>query len=62
MGIVGNVTTNPNGTLTGSVTAPGLPPVPFTRTDSLSDSTTGFGDLYPQFTMRWNAGANNYMT
>jgi hypothetical protein len=22
----------------------------------------GFGDLYPMFTVRWNAGVNNYMT
>jgi hypothetical protein len=22
----------------------------------------GFGDLYPQFTLKWNAGVNNYMT
>ena len=30
--------------------------VPFMRTDSTSDFDTGFGDLYPQFTLRWNAG------
>ncbi len=23
---------------------------------------TGFGDLYPLFTLRWNAGVNNFMT
>jgi len=61
MGIYGNISTNVNGTLAGTATAPGLPPVPFMRSDSLSDAVTGFGDLYPQFTMRWNAGVNNYM-
>ncbi len=61
MGIYGNVSTNVNGTLNGTMTAPPLPPVPFTRSDSLSDSVTDFGDLYPQFTARWNAGVNNYM-
>lgn len=28
---------------------------------SIGDSVTGFGDLYPQFAMRWNAGVHNYM-
>lgn len=58
----GNVSTNLNGSLAGTLTAPPLPPVPFLRTDSLNDSVTGFGDLVPLFTMRWNAGVNNYMT
>ncbi len=62
MGIYGNVSTNVNGTLTGTLSVPPSPPVPFTRSDSLSDSVTDFGDLYPQFTARWNAGVNNYMT
>jgi hypothetical protein len=29
---------------------------------SRADSITGFGDLYPQATLRWNAGVNNFMT
>ena len=29
---------------------------------SISDSVTGFGDLQPQFSLRWNAGVHNYMT
>ncbi len=62
MGIYGNVSTNVNGTLNGTLTAPPLPPIPFTRSDSLSDSVTAFGNLYPQFTARWNAGVNNYMS
>ncbi len=62
MGIYGNVSTNVNGALAGTVTVPGFAPALFTRTDSLSDAVTGFGDLYPQFFLRWNAGVNNYMT
>jgi hypothetical protein len=31
------------------------------RFNSISDSVTGFTDLIPQFTQRWNAGVNNYM-
>jgi hypothetical protein len=62
MGIYGNVSTNVNGTLAGTVTVPGFAPVPFMRSDSLSDTDTAFGDLYPQFFLRWNAGVHNYMT
>ncbi len=28
---------------------------------SISDATTGFGDLIPQASLRWNAGVHNYM-
>ena len=31
------------------------------RTINLQQTTVGFGDLVPQFTLRWNAGVNNYM-
>jgi hypothetical protein len=37
-------------------------PFGFTRSGSLSDSATGFGDLVPQFNVRWNQGVNNFMT
>jgi hypothetical protein len=37
-------------------------PITTTRQGAISDSVTGFGDLYPKATMRWNAGVNNYMT
>ncbi|HUC52224.1 MAG TPA: transporter [Xanthobacteraceae bacterium] len=57
----GNVDTNLNGALAGTATVGGVT-VPFMRTDSLSSSVTGFGDLIPMFTLRWNAGVNNYMT
>ncbi len=32
------------------------------RSDSISDTTWGFTDLVPQFSLCWNAGVNNYMT
>ena len=36
--------------------------MPFLRSDTIFDSATGFGDLFPQATLRWNAGVHNYMT
>lgn len=27
-----------------------------------SEAITGFGDLFPQFSLKWNEGVNNYMT
>jgi hypothetical protein len=27
-----------------------------------SEAVTGFGDLFPQFSLKWNEGVNNYMT
>jgi len=43
-------------TLTGT---PG--PFPFTISGGSSDAVTGFGDLVPQFNLRWNQGVNNFM-
>jgi hypothetical protein len=37
-------------------------PIPFSRTIALSDTTTGFSDLVPQFSLRWNFGVSNVMT
>jgi len=50
-----------NGTLTGSLTVGGttLPFGPLSQ--SISSSVTGFTDLVPQFSLRWNNGVNNYM-
>jgi hypothetical protein len=31
------------------------------RSDNIFSSVEGFGDLYPQFALRWNAGVHNYM-
>ncbi len=55
--ITGTTSANVNGTLTAS-----LPPFSLLRTDSISDTTTGFGDLYPQASLKWNFGVNNFMT
>src|SRR5262249_12488709 len=46
--------------LAGTVTA-SVPPFNFVRSDSISDSVSGFGDLYPQATLKWNQGTNNFM-
>ena len=42
---------------------PGTPlgTIPFARSDMINELVTGFGDLYPQAFLRWNAGVNNYM-
>ncbi len=55
--LFGRNSTSVNGTLTAS-----LPPFGFVRSDSISDSVTGFGDLYPEATLKWNQGVNNFMT
>src|SRR5258708_22105116 len=58
----GVVSTSLAGQLSGNLTGPGGGSIPFMRSDSFSDTTWGFGDLIPQFALRWNAGVNNYMT
>ena len=55
--IVGRTSATVNGTLSAS-----LPPFGLLRTDSIGDSVTGFGDLYPQMSLKWNFGVNNFMT
>lgn len=61
-GIYGRNATSLAGTLTGTVALPGGV-IPFgPRTDNIFSVTEGFGDLYPQFALRWNAGVHNYMT
>jgi hypothetical protein len=45
-----------NGTLTASV-----PPFSLVRADSISDTTHGFGDLFPQAYLKWNRGVDNFM-
>ncbi|WFU75538.1 transporter [Bradyrhizobium sp. CB2312] len=61
MGVYGSNSTSLAGALTGTVTTPGGT-FPFSRFDSINSSLTAFGDLYPQFTLKWNAGVNNFMT
>ena len=54
----GNNDTSLNASATASIDK-----IPFsiTRSVALSQDTTGFTDLIPMFTDRWNAGVNNYM-
>jgi hypothetical protein len=58
----GVISTTLAGQLSGNLTGPGGGSIPFMRSDNFSDTTWGFGDLVPQFALRWNAGVNNYMT
>jgi hypothetical protein len=63
LGAYGNNSTSLAGSLTGTLALPGGVTAPFpTRFDSISSSLTAFGDLIPQFALKWNSGVNNYMT
>jgi hypothetical protein len=55
--IVGTTSANVNGTLSST-----LPPFGLVRTDNISDTVVGFGDLYPLASLKWNAGVHNFMT
>jgi hypothetical protein len=52
----GRTSADVNGTLT--VSAGGLAA---TRQGEISDARDGFSDLYPQASLRWNSGVNNWM-
>jgi hypothetical protein len=56
-GLFGRSAASLNGTLTT-----GFGQFAATRMGSIGDSITSFGDLYPIATLKWNAGANNFMT
>ncbi|MFK4725061.1 hypothetical protein ABIE89_006161 [Bradyrhizobium niftali] len=56
-GLFGRSAATLDGTLTSAVG-----PFVTTRTGTLSDSITSVGDLYPQATLKWNAGVHNFMT
>jgi hypothetical protein len=58
----GSNSTSLAGSLTGALTVPGVGSLPFSRFDSINSEIIGFGDLVPQFALRWNAGVNNFMT
>jgi hypothetical protein len=58
----GRVSTSLAGTLAGALTVPGFGSIPFSRSDIITDSVWGFGDVLPMFAVRWNAGVHNYMT
>jgi hypothetical protein len=61
LGAYGTSNASLAGTLSGTLNTP-LGSIPFMRSDNFSDTTWGFGDLVPQFSLRWNAGVHNYMT
>src|SRR5215475_16201527 len=61
IGIYGRTDTSLTGSVTGALTTP-LGTLPFSRFDSISDSVSGFGDVFPIATLRWNNGVHNYMT
>jgi len=50
------------GEMSASVDAVITGPLGNSITRSLSDSVTGGSDLYPQFSVKWNDGAKNWMT
>ncbi len=56
MAVAGRNTTGLNGTITA-----GVGPFTVTRFGSISDTTIAFGDLYPQASLRWSRGVNNFM-
>jgi hypothetical protein len=56
-GLFGRSSANVDGTLTAV-----LGPLAVTRTGFIQDSITSVGDLYPQATLKWNAGVHNFMT
>jgi hypothetical protein len=55
-GIYGRMNTSLAGTIAAGVGGFGVQ-----RSGEISDSLTGFGDLYPQATLKWNAGVHNFM-
>jgi hypothetical protein len=59
-GIYGANSTSLAGSLNGTIALPGGA-IPFARTDNIFSSVEGFGDLHPQFALRWNASVHNYM-
>src|SRR4029079_14477476 len=48
-------------TVKGILTTP-LGPIPFSCSGTDRDPLWGFGDLYPQITLRWNKGVHHFMT
>jgi hypothetical protein len=56
-GLFGRSAASINGTLTA-----GFGSFAATRMGGIGDSITSVGDLYPQATLKWNAGVHNFMT
>ena len=57
MGVYGRMSTSIAGTLWAGVGGVGIE-----RSGQISDALTGFGDLYPTASLKWNAGVHNFMT
>jgi hypothetical protein len=55
-GAAGHNSSSIDGTLTASIGS-----LTVTRAGSISDERLGFADLYPQASLRWNSGVNNFM-
>lgn len=57
IGAYGRNTASVDAMLTGA-----LGPIGFTVSRGRTDTVTGFGDLIPQASLRWNQGVHNFMT
>ena len=57
MAVYGRMSTSIAGTLLAGVGGIGIE-----RSGEISDALTGFGDLYPTASLKWNAGVHNFMT
>ena len=55
LGIYGRESATVDANLSGSLATP-LGSIAFARSDIINGSVTGFGDLYPMVSLRWNAG------
>jgi len=62
LGAYGNNSTSLAGSFMGTVTGPGGNTFPLSLSDNINSSLTAFGDLIPQFALKWNSGVHNYMT
>jgi len=60
IGIYGRNNTALSGTLDASLITK-LGTIGTTRSGTISDTLYGFGDLYPNASLRWNAGLHNFM-
>jgi hypothetical protein len=56
-GLFGRSSASIDGTLTAAIG-----PLAVNRPGFLGDSVTSVGDLYPQATLKWNAGVHNFLT
>jgi hypothetical protein len=58
----GSNSTSLAGSLMGTFTGPAGGTFPLSRFDTINSDIIAFGDLVPQFALKWNAGVNNFMT